>query len=224
MRRIRTAFTMFKLAFIIVIFTSTLTLVGWLSGLFLGENEQHTVKAIRPVILKCLWIGMRSGVSGALAGFLQVISLMWMRTIMNVQYAKGGNFSSRLHELWQEGGFRRLYRGIEFALIQNPISRFGDTASNTGGLAILKTLFPDASKAFCTAITTSVASLWRLFITPVDAMKTILQVHGSSGFSLMRKRYRKEGIRVFWSGGLAIIFVNWAGAYPWFLTYIYYRT
>ena len=198
-------------------FASTLILVSYLNGFFPGKDVFS--KSIRADILEGFWTGMRSGTSGALAGSLQVILLMWMRTVMNVQYMKGGTFSSRLRELWQEGGFRRLYRGIEFALVQNPISRFGDTACNTGGLAILKKLFPSASKAFYTAVTTFVASVWRLFITPVDAIKTILQVHGTSGFSIIKKRYKKEGFRAFWSGGLAIIFVNWAGAYPWFLTY-----
>ncbi len=37
----------------------------------------------------------------------------------------------------QDGGVRRFYRGVGPALIQGPMSRFGDTAANAGTLALL---------------------------------------------------------------------------------------
>ena len=36
------------------------------------------------------------------------------------------------------GGIRRFYRGYGPALLQGPISRFGDTAANVGILALLE--------------------------------------------------------------------------------------
>ena len=53
---------------------------------------------------------------------------MWMRTTMNYQYANGGTLTNALQTLYKEGGIPRFYRGVSFAIIQNPLSRFGDTA------------------------------------------------------------------------------------------------
>jgi hypothetical protein len=43
---------------------------------------------------------------------LQVITLMWMRTIMNYQYKYGTTTKDAFHKLYAEGGVRRFYRGI----------------------------------------------------------------------------------------------------------------
>ena len=43
----------------------------------------------------------------------------------------------------QAGGIPRFYQGVSFAIIQNPLSRFGDTAANTGVLAIMDYYYPD---------------------------------------------------------------------------------
>lgn len=78
------------------------------------------------------------GKAGASAAVVQVFSLMWLRTSMNYQYRYGGNLLSSLQTLWQEGGIPRLYQGLPFALIQGPLTRFGDTAANVGILALLE--------------------------------------------------------------------------------------
>lgn len=44
---------------------------------------------------------------------------------------------SNWHVSLQDGGIRRFYRGVGPALIQGPMSRFGDTAANAGTLAML---------------------------------------------------------------------------------------
>ena len=76
------------------------------------------------------------GISGALAGVFQVLLLMWLRTTMNYQYRYGGGFTEALQSLWDQGGIPRLYQGFQWAVIQNPLSRFGDTASNAGMMAL----------------------------------------------------------------------------------------
>jgi hypothetical protein len=74
---------------------------------------------------------LHSGMSGAGAMVIQVGSLMWMRTIMNHQYRYGKSVSHTIRQLYTEGGIPRFYRGIAPALVQGPLSRFGDTFSNT---------------------------------------------------------------------------------------------
>ena len=59
-------------------------------------------------------------------------------------------------------------------LAQGPLSRFGDTAANTGVLALLEDV--DVPVAFKTVAASLGAGLFRIFLMPVDAVKTIMQV------------------------------------------------
>ena len=78
------------------------------------------------------------GKAGAAAAVAQVSTLMWLRTTMNYQYANGGTLRGALATLYAEGGVARLYQGFPFALVQGPLSRFGDTAANAFVLALLE--------------------------------------------------------------------------------------
>ncbi len=69
------------------------------------------------------------GKAGATAAVAQVFTLMWLRTAMNYQYRYGGSLSDALAALMAEGGIGRLYQGLSWALLQGPLSRFGDTVS-----------------------------------------------------------------------------------------------
>ena len=128
------------------------------------------------------------GVSGALAGIFQVLLLMWLRTTMNYQYRNGGSTGEAMNALYAEGGFRRFYQGIRFALVQTPLSRFGDTAANSGVLALLAT--SDLPIGVRTACASAAASVWRIGLTPVDTMKTTMQVQGAEGMELIKKKVR----------------------------------
>ena len=81
---------------------------------------------------------LNGGRAGALAAVVQVCTLMWLRTAMNFQYRYGGTLGSSLKELYDDGGVPRLYQGLPFALVQGPLTRFGDTACNIGVLALLE--------------------------------------------------------------------------------------
>ena len=48
---------------------------------------------------------------------------------LNYQY-RFGWIRRALKTLWAEGGIARLYQGLPFAILQGPLSRFGDTAAN----------------------------------------------------------------------------------------------
>jgi hypothetical protein len=119
------------------------------------------------------------GLSGAAAGVFQVLLLMWLRTTMNYQYRNGGATLDAMAALYKEGGLRRFYRGVSFALFQTPLSRFGDTAANSGILALLAT--SDLPVGLRTAAASGAASLWRIGLTPIDTMKTSLQVWSELG-------------------------------------------
>merc|ERR1719424_27067 len=157
------------------------------------------------------------GVSGALAGVFQVLLLMWLRTTMNYQYRNGGSTREALDALYAEGGIARFYRGISFALFQTPLSRFGDTAANSGVLALLAT--SDLPVGLRTAAASGAASLWRIGLTPIDTMKTSLQVTGTDGYEVISQKVRAEGFPVLFQGALANAFASFVGNYPWYLTF-----
>lgn len=67
---------------------------------------------------------IREGLSGAFAGSIQVILLMWLRTTMSYQHKYGLSLMNALRDLHKQGGIRRFYKGIEFAIIQAPLAKF----------------------------------------------------------------------------------------------------
>ena len=56
---------------------------------------------------------------------------------MNYQYRYGTSTTQAINTLHADGGFTRYYQGLTAALVQGPVSRFGDTAANAGILALL---------------------------------------------------------------------------------------
>merc|ERR1719238_1285144 len=121
----------------------------------------------------------------ALRCLRQVVLLMWLRTTMNYQYRNGGTRKEAMAALYKEGGIGRFYQGLPFAVVQAPLSRFGDTAANTGVLALLGALSSTAGLPIGvrTACASAAASLWRIILTPVDTFKTTLQVEGKEAYS-----------------------------------------
>ena len=71
------------------------------------------------------------------AAVAQVLLLMWLRTTMNYQYRHGTGAAETFRLLYAEGGVRRFYQGLPWALLQTPLTRFGDTAANSGVLLLL---------------------------------------------------------------------------------------
>lgn len=175
-------------------------------------------------ILQKSW---NSALSGGLPGMaamgVQVTSLMWLRTTMNYQYKYGTTTSQAMKALYKHGGIPRFYSGYSFALLQGPLSRFGDTAANTGMLTLLDNYqetknLPIAAK---TATASLAASSFRILLMPIDTTKTMLQVEGSKGFQHLLTKVRNNGPQVLFHGSLAASTATFAGHYPWYTTYNY---
>ncbi|KAK8141114.1 hypothetical protein G3M48_000767 [Beauveria asiatica] len=161
------------------------------------------------------------GLSGAAAMVLQVLLLMPLRTIMNYQYRYGTSFSTASATLYTSGGLGRYYDGIGAALIQGPVSRFGDTAANAGILALLQSnsYLKDMPVLIKTIFASLCAAAFRMILTPVDTLKTTLQVQGPEGRTLLRERIKKHGVGTLWWGAFATAGATFVGHYPWFATY-----
>ena len=145
--------------------------------------------------------------------------LMWLRTVTNYQYKHGGSMIGAFDTLWNDGGIPRLYQGWQYALINSPLARFGDTAANAGMLAILAGVaMPEGAKTF---FASWAAAAFRIFIYPIDTFKTTLQTDGSAGLPLLWARIGEEGVFTLWSGASANMLATFAGHYPWFVTHNY---
>lgn len=141
---------------------------------------------------------------------------MWLRTVINFQYKHGDiTIAQAFHTLYQQGGIARFYQGAQYALLQGPLSRFGDTAANEG----VKELLQDSglSVGLVTACASFAAALWRIVLTPVDTLKTTLQVSGAEGMQLLRDKVSKHGVGTLYDGALGNWGANIVGHYPWFV-------
>ena len=160
---------------------------------------------------------LKTGLAGAGAMSTQVVSLMWLRTTVNYQYRTGYDMKTAFKHLYKEGGLRRFYRGVGPALIQAPMSRFGDTATNSVAMSYLAPYdLPIWVKTSAASIT---AATWRLTLMPIDTLKTSLQVSGKEGTKLLRSKLITSGPKVLFNGAAATFTAGLVGHYPWFVTY-----
>ncbi|KAF9467560.1 mitochondrial carrier [Collybia nuda] len=197
----------------------TLTVVGVvLFGFFIkgfmdsGDVEFDLKKALKAAL--------GGGLSGAAAMVLQVLTLMPLRTVMNYQYRYGTTTTQAIITLHQDGGWKRYYQGLSAALIQGPVSRFGDTAANVGALAILQSnIYLKNMPALVQTIFASLAAAaFRMILTPIDTIKTTMQTQGKQGLTILRARVKMYGIGTMWYGAIATAAATFVGHYPWFAT------
>jgi hypothetical protein len=192
-----------------------------------AENTGQTAprrssKELTPqqVMQKATGAAFRGGIAGASAQAINVMTLMWMRTVMNYQYRYSGGFFEVLGKLYKDGGVPRLYRGLIPALMQAPLSRFGDTFSNTGVLVLLDSndKTRDLPVGVKTAVASSAAACFRVILMPIDAVKTTKQVEGEAGLRILMQKVRTHGVSKLWHGSLGAMSATWVGHFPWFFT------
>lgn len=113
---------------------------------------------------------------------------------MNYQYRYGTTTTQAIKTLYDDGGWTRYYQGLSAALVQGPVSRFGDTAANIGILALLQS--NSYLKNLPTLIKTIFASLaaaaFRMVLTPIDTIKTTMQTQGAQGLTILRTRVWRD--------------------------------
>jgi hypothetical protein len=175
--------------------------------------------SFKEILDKASKSAIRGGTAGAVAMGANVGCLMWLRTTVNYQYRNGVSFPVALRTLYADGGIPRFYRGVAPALIQGPMSRFGDTAANTGVLTLLDSMesTKDLAVGVKTVAASASAAMFRIFLMPVDTVKTTMQVTGK--FSNVVNKVKANGVPVLYHGSLAAASATFVGHYPWFFTY-----
>jgi hypothetical protein len=175
------------------------------------------------ILNKSLNRAFNGGAAGSAAMATQVLSLMWLRTTMNYQYRYGSSTIGAFKTLYRDGGIPRFYRGLLPALIQGPLSRFGDTAANSGIMYYLnqnpytQNLNVGSKSFFCS----TGAALWRVVIMPIDSIKTNMQVNGKHGIKVLGNKIKTGGIPILYNGAVASSSATFVGHFPWFFTYNY---
>ena len=98
---------------------------------------------------------------------------------VNYQYRNGTSFPVALKTLYADGGIPRFYRGVLPALVQGPLSRFGDTAANTGMLTLMNSMeaTKDLNVAYKTVSASMAAAAFRIFLMPVVSRKKKRMLH-----------------------------------------------
>lgn len=176
---------------------------------------------LKDVLKKASKEALGGGIPGMAAMFAQVSSLMWLRTAINYQYRYGTTAHEAFKKLYQEGGLKRFYRGYSAAIVQGPLSRFGDTAANNGVLAILDSysLTQTLPMMVKTSFASATAGAFRILLMPIDTVKTMMQVEGGKGMITLKTKIQESGPRVLFHGGAAASIATLVGHYPWFATY-----
>ena len=171
-----------------------------------GDSTKLTLNQI---LIKAGKRGIGGGIPGAIAGAIQVITLMWLRTIINYQYRYGVSFKMALTTLFKEGGIPRFYRGLWFALIQAPLSRFASTAANDGVESFLSSFkrTRDWGPGRGTILASFAVGLFRIFLMPIDTCKIVLQVDSAEGLRNLMRKVRGGKINLLYSGEKNDIFL-----------------
>lgn len=199
-----------------------LTLLGAaILGIFIkGFLDANDVEFDLGAALKA---ALGGGLAGAAAMVLQVLTLMPIRTVMNYQYRYGTTTTQATITLYEDGGWKRYYQGLSAALIQGPVSRFGDTAANVGILVLLESnpYMRELPALIKTIFASLAAAAFRMTLTPIDTVKTTLQTQGKSGMQILKTRIKIYGIGTLWYGAIATAAATFVGHYPWFGTYNY---
>jgi hypothetical protein len=109
----------------------------------------------------------------------------------------------------------RMQQGVLPALVQGPLSRFGDTAANTGILTLMNSIeaTKDLNIGFKTVAASVAAALFRIVLMPVDTVKTTMQVTGK--FSSVVDKMRASGPLTLYNGSLAAASATFVGHYPY---------
>ena len=166
---------------------------------------------------------LQGGLPAIVAMWVQVVLLMWLRTTVNYQYRYGTNMRTALKALYAQRGVRRFYAGMSAALIQAPMSRFGDTASNAFVMSMFHS-HPEWDETlptlFKTVFGSACAAGFRTLLMPIDAVKSSMQVDGGTkGWEVLKSKLKTQGPLVLWRGSLASVAATFVGHYPWFATY-----
>mmetsp|Transcript_4675 Transcript_4675/g.6922 ORF Transcript_4675/g.6922 Transcript_4675/m.6922 type:complete len:442 (+) Transcript_4675:169-1494(+) len=183
-----------------------------------NSNNTKNSSQLKELFVRAAIRGVGGGLPGAVAGIVQVLTLMWIRTVVNYQYRYAVSFRQAFAALQAEGGIERFYRGVGFALIQNPLAKFGSTAANDMVDVIIEK-HPWFGQGRRTVISSIMVAMWRFMLMPIDTCKTVLQVDSNEGFRELMRKVRSGKLHLLYEGAIASALSSSLSHWPWFYVY-----
>lgn len=61
-----------------------------------GDSNKTQYSKVKSIILRAQHEALRGGMSGAVAGIIQVVTMMWLRTTTNYQYRHGVSMTTAM--------------------------------------------------------------------------------------------------------------------------------
>lgn len=149
--------------------------------------------------------------SGGTASVIQITSTYWLRTNIKYQYRHGTSPIESLKKLILDKDKFRLYRGFIPTLIKGSIGKTGEVVSYTYFKKY--TDINDNLKIVGASITSSIL---RFNLMPFDNVTNIYQVHGKNGLDILKKKYKNNGFKIFYTGTAVYFLNNFIGNMIWF--------
>eukprot|EP00730_Choanoeca_flexa_P017578 TRINITY_DN8483_c0_g1_i1.p2 TRINITY_DN8483_c0_g1~~TRINITY_DN8483_c0_g1_i1.p2 ORF type:complete len:283 (+),score=49.69 TRINITY_DN8483_c0_g1_i1:1480-2328(+) len=176
----------------------------------------------RPSMSEGMASAAKEGVAGAKAMMVDVVALMWLRTVMNHQYRHGNGMLPTIAALYREGGLARFYSGFTAAMVEAPLSRGVGAAANYATLHLMAEHGGDDLPLFVKTAASSVfVGSFRLVYYPLDTLKTMLQVEGKQAIPSLRSKIKTSGLSVLYHGAASNILATAVRHTVWFTTYNY---
>ena len=148
--------------------------------------------------------------TGITSGFIQVSSLLWLRTVNNYQYRYGSPLIDTFKILYKNGGVLRFYRGYIPSIFVASSCKFGELNAYYYSKEI------NLNSIDRLLLISSVSSIVKLSIVPVDTLDVFLQVEGKQGVNILYNKIQKHGIKVLYYGVNPWIINNFIGTFSWF--------
>mgnify|MGYP003682349665 FL=1 len=130
---------------------------------------------------------------GTLAMSTQITCFYWLKTLTTYQYKTGLKLYLALKNLYKQNGLIRFYNGYIPSLIMGSYCRFGDVASykyfnqNNNLNNLEKSIY----SSVCSTV-------WRINLMPIDTLDNMLQVYGKDGYSILKQKINKKGIKILY--------------------------
>jgi len=153
--------------------------------------------------------------TGATSGIIQVSSLLWLRTINNYQYRYGTDISTTFKTLYNSGGVLRFYKGYIPSLIVASNCKFAEL---NGYYYSKHNNFSEKEQLL---FISTISSLTKLSLVPIDTLDVVLQVEGKKGINILKTKIKKNGYNVLYYGATPWILNNFIGTYIWFNVHNY---
>ena len=124
-----------------------------------GQKTSSDPLSFTNAMVRARQRAVSGGLSGLVAGAVQVVTLMWLRTTVNYQYRYGVSMATAIRELYLQGGIHRFYRGLPYALLQGPLARFGAIAANDASIVLAAYLTGQSEASSKGMISTAIGSI-----------------------------------------------------------------